>query len=220
MDLSVNDVSNLLMLNKKEVEKLSKKGIIPSQKIQNILRFNKHAVIEWALLNNTPVNLSASPLFSEYRVESITPLLSGSSFHYGCNFTRDNYIQGMVSLLDLEADIDRNVIEELLISREKMMSTAIGNGISLPHPRIPIIIGQEKPLINFFFLKEPIDLDSIDGKPVHTIILILSQTIKQHLRLLAHVSFLLYKNEFHEELRKQSQPSELLKKIKEIEKII
>lgn len=218
MDLSISDVSGLLMLDRKEVEKLRKKGTLPCHVIQDKVRFSKHAVIEWALINNKPLNLSANAQFQEFQVESITPLLDDKSFHYNCSFTREDYIPRMVSQLELGENIDRNIIEELLMSREQMMSTAIGNGISLPHPRIPLLIGREKPLISFYFLKEPLDLNSIDGQPVYAIILLLSQTVKQHLCLLAHLSFLLYKDEFRAALKKQLPPEELLSLIKSLEK--
>jgi len=34
---------------------------------------------------------------------------------------------------------------QLLRNREEMMSTAIGNGISLPHPRVPLMVGKKLP---------------------------------------------------------------------------
>lgn len=218
MDLSINDVSTLLMVEKKEIERLVKKKIIPSESIQNKVRFNKQAIIEWALLNNRPINLSDTNNLKEFQFESVSPLLDEDSFFYNCNFTKDSYIPEMVSKLKLKEDIDRNIIVELLVNREKLMSTAIGNGISLPHPRIPIILGQGKPLINFFFLDNPLDLNSIDGKPVHTIILIVSQTVKQHLYILAHLSFLLFKAEFRNALEAQRPVNELIALIDDLDK--
>jgi mannitol/fructose-specific phosphotransferase system IIA component (Ntr-type) len=97
------------------------------------------------------------------------------------------------------------------------MSTAIGNGISIPHPRVPLMLGGNKPLVNFFFLKQGLDLKSLDSKPVHTIILLISQTIKQHLSLLAHISFLLSKKEFREALEKRAGYEKILDLIGAIE---
>lgn len=102
----------------------------------------------------------------------------------------------MVSEINFEKNIDRKIIVQLLKSRESLMSTAIGNGISIPHPRIPLLVGKNKPLINFFFPIRLLKLDSIDGKHVHTVILIISQTIKQHLSLIAHLTFLLSNETF------------------------
>ncbi|MBK7380279.1 MAG: PTS sugar transporter subunit IIA [Ignavibacteriales bacterium] len=106
---------------------------------------------------------------------------------------------------------------QLLKSRESMMSTAIGNGISLPHPRVPLMVGRNKPLINFFFPNKPLDLKSIDGKPVHTLIMLISQTIKQHLSLIAHLSFLLSKETFRFALENRLECNEILDIITKIE---
>jgi len=97
------------------------------------------------------------------------------------------------------------------------MSTAIGNGISLPHPRIPLMVGRYKPIINFFFTEKPLELKSLDGKPVHTFILLISQTIKQHLSLLAHLSFLLSKETFRFALESRLNYSEIIDIITHIE---
>jgi len=67
-----------------------------------------------------------------------------------------------------------------------------------------------RPLINFFFPRKPLDLKSIDGKPVHTIILLISQTIKQHLGLLAHLSFILSQETFRSALENRLDSKELL----------
>ncbi|MGE5432485.1 MAG: PTS sugar transporter subunit IIA [Syntrophomonadaceae bacterium] len=217
MDLSIKDVANLLMLEKKEIEKLVKKKLIPSQTIQDKVRFSKQAIIEWALLNNKPLNLSDSARFSEFRFDGLSAILDEESFYPNCGFSESNYIEEMVRMLRLKEDIDRNVITELLISREKLMSTAIGNGISLPHPRIPIILGSEKPLVCFFFPEKPLNIESVDGEAVHTLILLVSQTIKQHLYMLAHLSYLLSKEEFRLALKNRKTAGGILKLVSELE---
>ncbi|MCU7497268.1 MAG: PTS transporter subunit EIIA [Ignavibacteria bacterium] len=217
MDLSIKDVANLLMLEKKEIEKLVKKKLIPSKIIQDKVRFNKQAIIEWALLNNKPLNLSDSSHFSEFRFDGLTSILDEESFYLNCSFTESDYVEEMVRMLRLKEDIDRNVIAELLISREKLMSTAIGNGIALPHPRIPIILGREKPLICFFFPEKPLNIESVDGEAVHTLILLVSQTIKQHLFMLAHLSYLLSKEEFRKALKNRIPTGEILRLVSGLE---
>jgi len=80
------------------------------------------------------------------------------------------------------------------------------------------MVGQNKPLINFYFLKNPMDLNSLDGKPVHTIVLLISQTIKQHLSLLAHICFLLSKEAFSSSLKNRSNYKEILDIASDIER--
>ncbi|MCX6175291.1 MAG: PTS sugar transporter subunit IIA [Ignavibacteriales bacterium] len=217
MDLNTKDISHLLMMSDKEVQQLIKKKEVPFQFLQDKVVFNKQQIIEWALGRNLPINVSGHKKLSEYRIETVSTLLDKESFHYKCELSESSYIEQMVSQIDFEKNVDREIIIQLLKSRESMMSTAIGNGISLPHPRVPLMVGKNKPLINFFFANKPLDLKSIDGKPVHTLILLISQTIKQHLSLIAHLGFLLSKETFRFALENRLEYKEILDIIKKIE---
>ena len=217
MDLTIKDISVLLLKPEKEIQGLIKKKEIPFQTIKDKLLFNKQQIIEWALSRNIPINISNHEKLSEYHVDTLNTILDENSFFYNCDLSGTTYIEQMVNLLDLEKNVDKVIIVQLLKNREELMSTAIGNGISLPHPRIPLMVGKNKPLINFFFPKEQLDLKSLDGKPVHTIILMISQTIKQHLSMLAHLSFLLSQESFRNALEKRFDYREIINIITEIE---
>lgn len=217
MDLTIKDISVLLIKPEKEIQGLIKKKEIPFQTINDKLLFNKQQIIEWALTRNIPINISNHEKMSEYHVDTLNTILEENSFFYDCDLSEKSYIEQMVNLIDLEKNVDKVIIVQLLKNREELMSTAIGNGISLPHPRIPLMVGRNKPLINFFFPKVPLDLKSLDGKPVHTIILMISQTIKQHLSMLAHLSFLLSQETFRFALENRLNYKEIIDIISHIE---
>ena len=217
MDLTIKDISILLLKPEKEIQTLIKKKEIPAQTIKDKLLFNKQQIIEWALSRNIPINISNHEKMSEYHVDTLNTILDENSFFYDCDLAEKTYIEQMVNLLDLEKNVDKVIIVQLLKNREELMSTAIGNGISLPHPRIPLMVGKNKPLIHFFFPKEQLDLKSLDSKPVHTIILMISQTIKQHLSMLAHLSFLLSQESFRNALEKRFDYREIINIITQIE---
>ena len=217
MELNKKDISYLLMKSEKEVQQLINKKDIPFQYLHDKIVFNKQQIIEWALERSLPINVSGNDKLIEYHIESISTLLNSESFFYNCNLDETSYIEQMVAQINLEKNVDREIIVQLLKSRELMMSTAIGNGISLPHPHVPLMVGKNKPIINFFFPNAPLNLKSIDGKPVHTIILLISQTIKQHLSLIAHLGFLLSNETFRFVLENRLECNEILDIIKKIE---
>jgi len=217
LDLTIKDISNLLLMKEKDILNLIKKKEIPFQTINDKLLFNKQRMVEWALSRNIPINISGDKKMSEYHVDTLNTILDQNSFFYDCRLSENSYIEQMVNLIELEKNVDRGIIVQLLKNREELMSTAIGNGISLPHPRIPLMVGRYKPILNFFFAEKPLDLKSLDGKPVHTFILLISQTIKQHLSLLAHLSFLLSKETFRFALEKRLNYSEIIDIITHIE---
>ncbi len=216
MDFTTKDVSVLLTRPEKEIQKLITANEIPFQKINDQFFFNKQQIVEWALIRNIPLNISNHKNMTEYKIKALNTILDQDSFYYECALNESSYLEQMLKLIPLDANVDKGIIVRLLKNREALMSTAIGNGISLPHPRIPLMVGRN-PLIKFFFPQHPLDLKSIDGKPVHTIVLLISQTIKQHLSLIAHLSFLLSKETFRFALERRLSCQELLDIINDIE---
>jgi len=217
MDLNIKDISTLLQLPEKKISALIKSKELPSEKVNDKLFFNKQKIIEWALSRNIPLNLSNHEKLREYHLDSLSSLLDPDAFFYDCRLEEKTFIEQMVGLINLDESVDKNIIIQLLRSRESLMSTAIGNGVSFPHPRIPLALGNDKPLINFFFPQKLLNLKSIDDKPVHTVILIISQTIKQHLSILARLSFLITKEIFHAALKERKSYEEIVDLICQIE---
>lgn len=84
--------------------------------------------------------------------------------------------------------------------RERLGSTGVGNGVALPHARID---GMGRVIAAFARLSEPIDFDSVDGRPVDLVCFLLAPADcgGAHLRALARVSRLLRRPELRQRLR-------------------
>ncbi len=80
-----------------------------------------------------------------------------------------------------------DAIYAALIARENMGSTGVGQGIAVPHARVE---GLKRPFALFARLERPIDFESIDGRPVDLVFLLLtpSEAGSDHLAALACVS--------------------------------
>ena len=78
----------------------------------------------------------------------------------------------------------------LFRSREKLGSTGVGNGIAIPHGKLPKL---EKLFGLFARLDRPIDFEALDGQPVDLIFLLLAPEAAgaDHLKALARVARLL-----------------------------
>lgn len=98
-------------------------------------------------------------------------------------------------------DIDRNTVIEVLLEREKLGSTGIGDGIAIPHGKLADL---EKLIISFGKSATGVDFDSLDGKPVHIFFLLLApeNSAGQHLKALARISRMLKDVPFRESLLK------------------
>lgn len=91
-------------------------------------------------------------------------------------------------------------IFEVLIERERLGTTGVGNGIAIPHGKLP---GLDRLYGLFARLEKPIDYDSIDEQPVDLICLLLAPETAgaDHLKALARVSRLLRDRAVCEKLR-------------------
>ncbi len=95
-----------------------------------------------------------------------------------------------------------------LFERERLGSTAIGQGIALPHARVDFI---KKVILTVSFSKEGLDFESLDGEKVHMIFLLISPESMEgvHLKMLANISRLLRDRYFLERLRSCRQAKEV-----------
>ncbi len=102
----------------------------------------------------------------------------------------EDFLARAVELVPLPEEVDRENLLDRLLQREHMSSTALGEGVAVPHPRKPLAeLG--KPLVSTFFLAEPLDFHAMDGKPVRVVFLMLSPSTKEHLKLLSQLAFFL-----------------------------
>ena len=86
--------------------------------------------------------------------------------------------------------IDHRVIFETLLTREKLGSTGIGQGIAIPHGKVPTL---NRVYGLFARLATPIDFGSVDGQPVDVVFVLLApdHAGADHLKALAKISRLL-----------------------------
>ena len=124
------------------------------------------------------------------------------------------------ALVDTFVDVIENElleeIREAIISREKIMSTGIGQGLAIPHGKTDAITQN---YAAFARLKEPIEFNSIDSKPVQLIFLMVSPYSDQrsHIRLLSRVSTLMNYDDFRSNLLNVPNHEDLIELFKQKE---
>ena len=111
--------------------------------------------------------------------------------------------QALQDLARRAADVTgepERAIFEVLIERERLGTTGVGNGIAIPHGKLP---GLDRLHGLFARLETPIDFDAIDEQPVDLICLLLAPESAgaDHLKALARVSRLLRDRSICEKLR-------------------
>ena len=100
---------------------------------------------------------------------------------------------------DLHPEIDRTRLVEVLLDREELGSTAIGEGIAIPHGKFP---GVANVIAAFGRSMRGIDFDSLDGSPTRLFFLLVAPEISAgvHLKALARISRLLKDKSFRERI--------------------
>jgi nitrogen PTS system EIIA component len=108
-------------------------------------------------------------------------------------------------------NLDPNLISIELLKREGLGSTGTGDGVAIPHARIPDL---KKPFGTLVRLKHAIDFDSIDGKPVDIVfLLLLPQSQGDPLNALASVARRLRDPESARRIRNATDDAELYRAI-------
>ncbi|MGN6234059.1 MAG: PTS sugar transporter subunit IIA [Trinickia sp.] len=104
--------------------------------------------------------------------------------------------------------IGRSAVTDNLFARERLGSTALGEGVAIPHGRIK---GLKQPLAAFVRLDQPIPFEAPDGQPVSLLIFLLvpEQATQQHLEILSEIAQLLSDREARERLHTEPDREEL-----------
>lgn len=116
-------------------------------------------------------------------------------------------------LLDLfktdERVLDFEKMKEPVLEREKIMSTGVGKGFAIPHGKTS---GVKEILAAFGKSTKPIEYDSLDGKPVHLIFLLIGREnlVSAHIKLLSRISRMMNKDEFRQKLISAKSTVEIL----------
>jgi fructose-specific phosphotransferase system IIA component len=118
-------------------------------------------------------------------------------------------ITELVDLLDTNRLLlDRDVALQAVLAREQIRSTGIGGRIAIPHGKCKAV---NELVMALGIAHQPIDFESIDGKAVTIIIVLVSPADQTgpHIQALATISRLMLDEEFKEKLEKAASANEV-----------
>jgi nitrogen PTS system EIIA component len=213
MQLGVKEVAELLNVSEKTVYRWLKQGKLPAYKVNEQYRFNRAELLEWATAEKLQVSpqIFADPEGNSQPLPGLAEAIrsGGISYRVG-GVDKTVVLRTVVELMRLPEEVDREFLVQVLLARESLGSTGIGDGIAIPHVRNPIVLHIPRPMITVCFLERPIDFGSLDGKPVHTLFTLVSPTIRAHLHLLSRLSFGMRESRFREAIVSRASRDEIL----------
>ena len=114
--------------------------------------------------------------------------------------------------------VTSDLIYNALCAREQVLSTAVGNGVALPHARASIIKNEEDQKICVVYLKNPIDMQAPDEREVFVMFVLLTSNSQVHLKVLTELAGLFRNLRFRKALESHAGEAELLSLIRELDK--
>ena len=223
MKLTVRDAAHLLSVSEKTIYRWIKQGVIPAYQISDQYRFNRAELLEWA----TSRKISVSPeIFSEPEGGDTPPpslldaLRDGGIYYRIGGTSKGAVLHSVVDTMKLPEEVDRDFLYQVLLAREALGSTGIGEGIAIPHVRNPIVLHLSRPMVTLCFLESPVDFGALDGQPVTTLFTLISPTVRAHLHLLSRLGFALHDQAFKAAIKSQVGRDDLLAELGRVEKAL
>jgi nitrogen PTS system EIIA component len=220
MEWTIKSTAKMFNVPESTVYKWIEDSGLPAVRVQGRYRFNRTELLEWATTRGIPVSVefaASGPGQTGTEALVFDAVRTGGIFYNVAGKKMETVLKSAVQKMRLPKATDRKFLLDMLLAREELGSTGIGDGIAIPHPRTPIVMNVDRPVITLFFLADPVDFCALDGKPVHTLFLMISPTVQIHLQLLSRLAFLLHQPALKKRLRNRDPEKPILDEILRLE---
>jgi len=222
MQLSVKDVAQLLDVSEKSVYRWINERKLPAHRLGGQFRFNRAELIEWGTANKINV---APQVLEEREAGGPLPTLAealeaGGVFYRITGADKESVLASVVEYLRLPEGTDRRLLLQMLLAREKLASTATGDGVAIPHTRNPIVLHVDRPMVTLCFLENAVEFGALDRKPVHALFILVSPTVRAHLHLLSRLAFALRDDKFKKLIHSEASREEIFEKLRQLSAVM
>ena len=221
MLMKASEVAAELDEQESTVLKWIKKQKLPATLVKGSYRINRVDLLEWATEHGikVPPELFGAAQ-ADIHLPSLSEALEAGGVH--CGVPGDDtlsVLRNVVNLLKLPPQMDPDFLLQVLLAREALGTTAVGDGIAIPHVRNPILLqSKPAPAITLCFLENPIDFGALDGEPVRILFLLTSPTVKVHLHLLSRLAYALHDGQFRGALNTACDPVGIIEAARRFER--
>ncbi len=218
MNLTTKDAAKLLQVSERTLYRWIDQGAVPFCRINGQCRFNRAELLEWATSRRMPVSVEMLKEPEGDPPPRLLGALQAGGIAYRVGGTdKASVLRSVVDVMRLPDEVDREFLYQVLLARETLGSTAIGDGVAIPHVRNPIVLHVARPSITLCFLDHAIDFGALDGGPVDTLFTLISPTVRAHLRMLSMISFAVRDEQFRQVLRAHGSREEVFEHVRRIE---
>jgi PTS system nitrogen regulatory IIA component len=214
--MDMEQLAAYLRRDVREVGKLASRGHLPGHKVAGQWRFARAEINHWLetqLPGYTDRQLAELELSTGPQAEA-EPLLAGL-LSEACvavplaATTRASVLQELVNLAEQSWQVyDPEAVLEAVKQREEMASTALPNGVAIPHPRRPLPNALGESVVAFARTVSSIPFGAPHGSLTDVFFLVCCRDDRTHLRVLARLTRLLTRPGFLDGLRATETPAE------------
>lgn len=207
MTLTVRDAAKLLQVSEKTVYRWISERRLPAHRVGDHYRLSRAELIDWVAANRAEasIELYTEPDEEAGPLPSLKQALTTGGVVYRVEGeSRDAVLRSVSQAPGLPEGVGADLVFEVLRAREQLATTAVGEGIAMPHPRHPLVLHVPEPSVALCFLEQPVDFGALDGQPVFALFLVLSPSVRAHLHLLGRLAFGLRQPGFARAVREQA----------------
>lgn len=218
MQLTVRDAARLLGVTEQVLERWVRRGELPAQLVDDRYRFHRIELLEWAAQRKMPVSaeILEEPGMAHRSLPPLAQAVRAGGIHRGLpGGGKAALLRAMVARLPAPPGFDREFLFQMVLAREHLGSTSLGNGIALPHPREPIVLRVAEPAVAIFFAEPPVSFG--EGPPVHTLCLLVSPSTRAHLQALAALATALRDPELAGQLAARAPDAAILASLERVD---
>lgn len=188
--LSKAETAKILKVSERVVQEMINTEIFTTKLVGKALKIDADSLNEWMenLSENEEKLLALKRVICHFE-EYMRPENIFLDFHAENKYEAIRILSEKAKEMKLVRDA--RWLYEVVVAREELISTAIGNGVALLHPRHLHPSKIKSPSILFARTDEGVDFDAPDNKPVNIFFMLLLHNDKQHLFSLSYISKLL-----------------------------
>lgn len=221
MHLSVREAAHVLRIPENQVYHLIDDGQLPCYWVNDQARVNRTELLEWATARRMFVSteLFADDDHDVQHLPTLADALVMGGIHYNVQGNdRESVLRSVVSVLKLPEDVDRETLLQVFLARESAGSTAIGDGIAIPHVRQPIAVnGGGVASIALCFLATPVQFGTTSNNVIHTLFSLVTPTVRRHLQLLAKIAAALHDERFKARVLARASADEIVQEARRLD---
>jgi PTS system nitrogen regulatory IIA component len=222
--MDLEQLASYLQRDARELGKLASRGYLPGHKVSGQWRFNQAEINQWletqmpsytekeltALEQGAARSRAQQPLISELLSEATMAVPLAAS-------TRASVLKELVRLAEQSWQVyDPEAVLQAVRQREELGSTALEEGVAIPHPRpLPNVLGDE--VLAYGRTAAALPFGAPHGGLTDIFFLVCCRDNRTHLRVLARLSRLLRRPGFLEDLRAAETVPETLQVIEAAE---